>query len=258
MLISIQVMYIRLDNAINLKLNNTTVCGDGYVLIKATNQCLRGKQLSENCKHSEQCQLFDYNAICDDNRFCGYRCPAGLQFNPKVGKCHKRFNENIRSKLRDLAISVRARNKSGVFKLNQLLLSNGSRKINLFSLLEKSSNARSGVCSSDYRWNNSTNNCEANPYLIYSGSLLMTLTFSVAFVSLILMLSRRRQNRTINLFNSFNFSENRPLAQNVYFVAIPPTDSTPPSYQECLDSNETTESQTNKLPSYEEAIASNQ
>ena len=256
-------IYIRSDYAIRDVKNESMVCGDGNVLVKTINQCLEGKRVAQLCQHSEQCQYFDTNTYCDQNWMCvaipapirTHICPDGQEFNQKLDKCMKKLSGSVRTKLKELALSLRARNSSALNNLNQLLLANVTRRINLFSLLDKSgSHRRNGIC---YERSNGTaysgNLCETNPFLVYSSSLLMTLMFSVAFVSLILMFYRRRHNETINLFqtlNAFNFGSNTALAPNVYFVAIPSSDNALPSYQECTEtSNEA------KLPSYEEAVA---
>ena len=251
------VMNMGLDYALHPKPNESMVCEEGYVLILAKNECLEGRQVPENCDYSEQCKYFDTNTYCDDSWQCAIKCQTGQEFNAKIDRCVKKLNDAIKSKLRDLVTGLKSRNKSALTNFNQLFLTNGSRKINLFSLLERSTTSRSSVCSSDYHWNNNTNICEANPILVYSGSLLMTIMFSVAFISIILMFYRRRHNETINLFqtlNSFNFANNTALGPNVYFVAIPSNDNPLPTYQECVEQNE---SNSSKLPSYEEAIAVN-
>lgn len=262
------LMYIRSNYGIHVMRNESVVCGHRYVFVKTIGECLEGKQVSQECRHSDQCQIVDPNSYCDRNWICAVIsasirtpvCPEGQEFNRKIGKCMKKLNESVKSRLRDLAISLRARNSSGLSNLNQLLTTNLTRRINLFNLMDKSgTHRRPGIC---YERANGTayvgNLCETNPFLVYSSSLLMTLMFSVAFVSLILMFYRRRHNETINLFqtlNSFNFDSNTALAPNVYFVAIPSADNTLPTYQECVDTNDTIDRNDPKLPSYEEAVA---
>jgi hypothetical protein len=242
------LLNISLNNCVDV--NETEVCDGGYVLIETYNQCVRAKRLGEFCSFTKQCQYFDNDTYCDSNWFCNIKCQNGQEFNPKIGRCaSKLYNKTFEMSFRETASNFKPKNVSSN------LTSNTTKTINIFSLLRTTSNYN-GVCPFDNRWNKFTQSCEVNPFLVNSGTLLLSFGFAVAFIFIILIVYRRRQNESINLFqtlNAFQVSNNHtlePREQVVYFVTVPHEDNTLPTYQEATDNRPVN----CKLPTYEEAI----
>jgi hypothetical protein len=239
-------MLLNISSDYCLDVKETEVCDGGYVWISGRNECVKAKRLREFCTYTKQCQYFDNNTYCDDNWMCNIKCQNGQEFNPKIERCVNQLsNKTFEMSFRKLASDLRPKNSTA----------NTTKTINIFSLLRTTSNYN-GVCPFDNRWNKFTQSCEINPFLVNSGTLLLSFGFAVAFIFIILIVYRKRQNESINLFqtlNAFQVSNNQrldPREQVVYFVTIPHEDNTLPTYQEATDSRPVN----CKLPTYEEAI----
>lgn len=224
------------------KKSESILCDRGYIWF--VNRCIVGKRIGEICMYSAQCQYYDVNTFCDEKSKCNNKCDSGFMFSSKAGKCIPRIIDAALEKtLREYAVAHMQRNNSSYKLWVNLTSSNLLPKTILYD-----TSGSYSLCAFDQRWNKFTQQCEINPFLVNTGTLMISFGFAMAFIFIILMVSKKRRTQNSSHVANQNLGNGLNAEINPLFIVCPPEERLP-SYQDVINSYPN-----NELPSYEEAV----